>query len=373
MKPHSTIAVSFFMKDAYPLFNPSYSGVFGGAEVDLYMLSRELAKNNQFKITFFVGDYGQPDVDIIDKVTLVKLKFSDLHRYVSPYYKIIRRLYIAKALFTDSSDILVTKTASDTLGLMVLINKLLKCKKVVFKCGSDIDADIAYWKQKNLFIYYIYKLSLKFVDAFICQTRNQQVLLDAGLAARSSIIKNGFPLHEGSSAFAKEHILWVSRYDYMKQPELFIRLARAMPGEQFVMIMPGAEKIPAATVAEIGKTDNLTFIDNVPFHAIQDYFNRAKCFVNTSSFEGFPNTFIQAFLGATPILSFYVNPDRCLDTYGLGCFCNGNLQEAVAFINSLDEETIKQYGNHARQYAAENHNIAHITEQYRQLFIQMAC
>jgi hypothetical protein len=184
------------MKDTYPLFNPLSKGIFGGAEVDLYFIARELAKQEKYRIRFFVGDYGQPDIEERDRVTLVKLKYSDLSRYCRWYHKIIRRIYIIKEFFFDSADILITKTASDTLGYIVLINKMLKRKKVIFKLGSDMDADIEFWKKKSLIIYFFYKFSLRFVDSIICQTDAQKKMLDAELNNKASS-KNVIPAKAG--------------------------------------------------------------------------------------------------------------------------------------------------------------------------------
>jgi glycosyltransferase involved in cell wall biosynthesis len=355
------------MKDAYPLFNPSCRGVIGGAEVDLYFLSRELAKKKSYRVRFFVGDYGQPDVEVIDRVTLVKLKYSDLSKFDKWYHRILRRIYIIKELFFDASHVLITKTASDTLGFMILINKFLKRKNVLFKFGSDIDADPEFWRGKNLLLYLFYKYSIRFVDYVICQTEAQQKLLDSRLYKKSLVIKNGFPIEKNRDAGNKEHILWVSRYDYMKRPEIFIKLARSLPQERFLMVMPGSGEAKNTILSEIQKTENLTLIDNIPFRLMQDYFDRAKCFVNTSKFEGFPNTFIQACLGSTPILSFSVNPDNFINEYSLGCFSHGSPEKAVDFIKSLDEDKILYYGNNALRYATENHDLKNIVTQYEKL------
>ncbi len=55
--------VCFVSLKAYPLFNPDISSVFGGAEVDLYMLATELANDERFEVSFIVGDYGQPPLE----------------------------------------------------------------------------------------------------------------------------------------------------------------------------------------------------------------------------------------------------------------------------------------------------------------------
>ncbi len=52
------------------------------------------------------------------------------------------------------------------------------------------------------------------------------------------------------------------------------------------------------------------FLEKVSYHDIQSHFDQAKIFVNTSSDEGVPNTFIHAGLGSTAIVSLKVDPDH---------------------------------------------------------------
>jgi len=51
--------ICFISLDAYPLFSRGQQSVQGGAEVDVYMLSTESAKDQRFKVSFITGDYGQ--------------------------------------------------------------------------------------------------------------------------------------------------------------------------------------------------------------------------------------------------------------------------------------------------------------------------
>lgn len=51
------IRVCFIILNAYPLFNLEVKDVIGGAEVDLYLLATELAKDKNFQVCFVMGDY----------------------------------------------------------------------------------------------------------------------------------------------------------------------------------------------------------------------------------------------------------------------------------------------------------------------------
>ena len=63
------IRVCFIAPKAYPLFNPAVKGVLGGAEVDLYFLATELAKDKNFVVTFITADYGQEETETIEGVS----------------------------------------------------------------------------------------------------------------------------------------------------------------------------------------------------------------------------------------------------------------------------------------------------------------
>ena len=72
------VRICFVSPKSYPLFDSSVDAVFGGAEVDLYMLGTELAKDDTFDVSFIVADYAQPDKCKIEGVTLLKsLRFRE--------------------------------------------------------------------------------------------------------------------------------------------------------------------------------------------------------------------------------------------------------------------------------------------------------
>jgi len=115
---------------------------------------------------------------------------------------------------------------------------------------------------------------------------------------------------------------------------------------------------------------NLHFIEFVPYNEIDVYFKKAFLFINTSLYEGFPQTFIQATMNAVPIVSLHVNPEDFLNVYECGYGCNGNFEVLTNKINELweDNEKYKTLSDNAYTYAYNNHNIAINVKKLIQLF-----
>ena len=74
---------------------------------------------------------------------------------------------------------------------------------------------------------------------------------------------------------------------------------------------------------------NLEFIERVPYHQIQEYYDTAQIFVNTSTYEGFPNSFIQAGLAGTALLSLRVDPDGMIGLFHSGILAGDDMKALI--------------------------------------------
>jgi len=75
----------------------------------------------------------------------------------------------------------------------------------------------------------------------------------------------------------------------------------------------------------------------VPYHDVNDSYQNALVFVNTSDTEGFPNSYLQAWVRGTPVVSFF-DPDGLIQKEGLG-FAVNTLDEMIAAIKSLKADS----------------------------------
>ncbi len=356
--------VCFIAPKAYPLFNPDVKKVFGGAEVDLYFLATELAKDQNFDVSFITADYGQQDIETIENVRIIKsLNFNK--NSLSGAARIWRAMHAA------DSHIYFQEAVSWGTFLVAMFCNSHK-RTFVYRTANQGESDGTFLRGQRL-LRKAFSWSLHKAGAVIVQNEIDKENMHNSIGIDSAVIPNGQPLLE-SERRKRDTILWVGRSTHLKRPELFIKLAENFPEEKFTMICRQAtgDQNYKALLAQAEEIDNLQFIKAVPFAMVNGYFQQAKVFVNTSDSEGFPNTFIQACNCATPILSLNVNPDDFINRHNCGISCSGDWRQMVdALRDMLQEDRYMEMGENAKKYARQRHDLKKIIEQYKQLFREL--
>lgn len=359
--PIGPIRVCFVMPKAYPLFNPALPALFGGSEVDLYYLATELARNPDFAVSFVVADYGQPDREVREGVTLIKSLRLRQNALAGA-----ARLW--RALERADADFYLTKTFSPGVPLIAWFCRRRQ-RRFAYRSANEHEYDGRYLRDHPL-LGRAFAWALRRAEVLFAQNAQDGENLRGTLGIAAEVIPNGHRLPQLTNA-ARHHILWVGRSAEIKRPREFLALAGAYPAESFVMICPRATGAPGyqRLRAAARGAHNLEFIEHVPFHQVQRYFDQAKMLVNTSDAEGFANTFIQAGAAATPILSLRVNPDGFLDRHGCGLCAGGDWQVFRRhFERLLDPAVAADLGRRARDYVEQHHDIAALIQRYQEVF-----
>lgn len=385
MKSTNPIEICFIDFFVYPLFNSQSKIVFGGAQIQLYLLAKELAKDKKFSIAFLTDNRQDNRLETFGKIKVYQFLRSP-HQVAGiagtilfllnklplfNHLEFIIRLFIL--LKKIDADIYLQRAASAETGLIAIVAKLLG-KKFIFMVAHQQDVNGDFIK-KNGLKGRLYLLGLKLADQIICQTKEQQAQLRKGLKRKSSVISSGYPIEKPGklTQLKKQGVLWVARAESWKNPELFINLAKKIPQEKFTMICPPAENNPTyfrTILVNARKIPNIKFIERVPFKSIDAYFAKAKVLVATADSEGFPNTFIQAAKNKTPIISFKVNPDKIIDKYQIGSCAEGNERQMIILLKELlkSNQLWQRLATNAYNYARQCHDIKNTVRQYQKLF-----
>jgi glycosyltransferase involved in cell wall biosynthesis len=136
----------------------------------------------------------------------------------------------------------------------------------------------------------------------------------------------------------KTRVLWVGNIKDVKRPELFVDLARSLRERrdiEFWMVgLPSKQKRFQPMMTAIGSCENLRYFGQLSLADVNALMCQADVFVNTSRYEGFPNTFIQAWANGAVVVSLVVDIDNGLESQGVG-FCSGDVERLRAVIVDL--------------------------------------
>ena len=316
--------ICFFHLKAHAAFNSKSDAAIGGTLVQMRIIAQKLAQDPTFSISFVTGDFGQPDKEIYEGISVYKSARLE-HRF---WQYIIAPFKIWGTLKKVNGDVYIASSAGIETGLLALFCKINR-KRMIYRTAHDWDCNGKYI-ENNGFAGKCFKYGLKNATSIVAQTHEQQNLLSKRYGLHSVVIKNSFVIPQDSIVFDKKYVLWVSRCEPWKNPNLFIELARQLPEYFFVMICPlqkYQEGFFKKTKEDAAQYKNIEFIEFVPFEKIQSYFEHANIFVGTSEYEGFPNTFLQACIAHTPIVSYKVNPDSFITAYNAGYVALGNTEK----------------------------------------------
>lgn len=236
--------------------------------------------------------------------------------------------------------------------------------KLVWHIASDIDVIRSRPSVLEPFKYLdkqMLEYGLRKADVIVAQTENQAAMLQQNYGQRvTTIVRNFHPApSEKICKPDRVEVLWVANLKLVKQPEVFIRLARDLSSSdaRFTVIggLQGSEAWKAGMVAEMAATANLEYAGTLTQDEVNARLASGHILVNTSKYEGFSNTFIQAWMREVPVVALNVNPDGSFDDDDLGYCADGNYQTLVSQVRSLisDDHTRELIGARARRHAQQ--------------------
>ena len=223
---------------------------------------------------------------------------------------------------------------------------------------------IRQWLEKSLLSY-----GIRSADRIVTQTEQQaRLLLENFGRSADAVIANFHPYPiEAVHKSGPVRVVWIADLKPPKQPEVFLRLAAALRDIQdarFIMIGgaaagTGGSSWLASLQASINSASNVEYLGQRPQAEVNEELSKAHVFVNTSIYEGFPNTFIQAWMRDTPVVSLNVNPDGILDDENVG-FHSGTEKHLAGTVRRLITNPALRMAvaRRARAHAMQFHSMA---------------
>lgn len=352
------------------MLNPDYGAHYiGGESVQQTLLAKAFV-DLDYDVSTVVTDLGQPDGECIDGVRVCKTFRPDagipVFRFIHP-----RFTYLWRALRKADADIYYQSCASVATGIVAWYCSKYG-RKFVFRVAHDTDVVpgqqlIPYWRDKK-----IYEYGLRNADLIINQSQQQQDLLLENYRLQGPWLDMVVEIPKKKSDFSRDiDILWVNNLRPFKRPERFLELARHVPEMKCVMIggpVHGHDVLFDEIARESENIDNLDFMGYVPYEEVNEYYARSRIFVNTSETEGFPNSFLQAWIRGTPVFSFF-DPDGIIAREKLGT-SPVDIDQMVRELRKLlsDEAFLLRLSSHVSCFARDKYSPSSVAMRYHELF-----
>jgi|WetSurMetagenome_2_1015567.scaffolds.fasta_scaffold00621_16 glycosyltransferase involved in cell wall biosynthesis len=336
----------------------------GGAELKQVLIAKELVKQ-KYIISFIVhNEKNDVQTKNLDDIILVKT-FSRFQNI--PFFKKVRMLW--KSLKEANSDIYIQATyPPGIVALYCLIHR----KKYIKWLSSDQSVNLQDVTQRTTLITKIsLYFDIKLAHLIIVQNEYQKEIMERRFRKKCVLLKSPITALDDAIDFERKKekmLLWVGTIRSIKQPELFLDIAKNLPQYKFMMI-GGSTNSELELYNKIQKKSkslsNLSFLGFIPHNKIQNYYFQSTIFVNTSLVEGFPYTFVEAWNNSIPVISLNIDPDEIICKNKLG-FHSKTFQQMILDIKCLLDNDNLRNGMvmNARKYIKENHDLKKITNQF---------
>ncbi len=352
---------------ARALFQPALPCPFGGSEVQMAGLARCFAQRG-WRVSLIVGDFGQPPREEIDGIRFIRsAKVGQLGLLARALNS---RRYQSAFKAADADLYLITADAGTLIWRLARFCRR-HGKRLVNQMSSDSFADANFLREDPVRAQ-LYEHAIKQCDLVIAQNARQvENLRELFGVFAVTADQLGPPLLGEDEQPERRHVLWVGRARRMKRPEIYMDLCEALPQQPFVMVLSPDEPDFAETVRRSAqRLPNLTLVEGVPPARMRDYYLAAKALVNTSDYEGFPTTYVEAFAAGVPVVALNSDPDELLSRHGLGFYARGDRDDLVAGVKQLcaDPEEWRAASRRVREYARQHYDPARVVDRYEELF-----
>lgn len=353
-----------------PLAGPLYGvsgGVAGGAETQSVYLARSLAERGLRVRHLVVAEGGAANAGGVEVQPIP----TDYARG-----GLARRRSIVAALRAADARVYVQRSAGDATGIVAAYARCAG-RRFVFSSSSESDftrdllalhrsgTSLDEWPTRLQYL-----VGLRLAHRVVVQTETQRNLALHERGVRADVIAS-FCEPAPVQDRPREAFLWIGGISGVKDPLAFVELARRVPEARFVMVASsrGREwaELERDVLAQAQAVSNLELRSAAPREQILDLYSVAVAVVNTSWFEGFPNTFLEGWARGVPALSLRVDPDGVIERNGLGVVCAGSIECLAKGARSMWARRDAVDPEATRRYVRRVHDPAVVSASWAQL------
>lgn len=333
----------------------------GGAELQSFYLAQELI--NRGWCIHYVRDNEKMSNSrkVFKGINLHSIYTTRYIKKLNILEKYIRYIQLKLLIKKINPDVIYVRSYAPNLPLVYKISKNKKTK-VIWAFASDNMVNKNNWENR-----YGKRFQYKLIEAFrnidlnLFQTNYQKNLAQKNFNICGNVISNSHPIPKLKKIKRNKNVVWIGSLKKNKHPEHFIQVAKNLQekGIEFILI---GKPLGSNLLQLVQKADSelkiFYFLGELSSEDVHKKLSESKILINTSDFEGFSNTFIEAWLRGVPVISLKVDPDNIIENNKLGVVSQ-SLSKMSNDIYKLIENELnwKIMSKDCRDYAVKNFNI----------------
>lgn len=277
------------------------------------------------------------------------------------FYDVIPNLY--RRIKYYKPEFIIKAGAGFQVGILTLICKYLDIP-FIYRVANDADVDERINQRVPLYSRFLFNFGLKYSAAVICQNQYQIIKIREIYPEKPSILlynpffSNG-NMPEVKTFENRKYVAWVGVFSMKKNPALLLDIVKIHKNLEFRIAGKLSTHIDNKTKAifeKLEKQQNVKFVGYVKRHEILSFLSEAYFLLNTSLYEGFSNTYLEALSMGTPVVTSSKNdPDGIIGKNNLGVVIDEHKSEDD-FRGVLTKASFDLMSTHSREYVLKNHN-----------------
>ncbi|MCH8033718.1 MAG: glycosyltransferase family 4 protein [Bacteroidetes bacterium] len=330
----------------------------GGATVQTSNWIRGFQANN-----YRVGVLGYKGIDSTP-FTDKNIDFIESF-YLNKGIRILRNIYyrLPKIFFTIriyDPDIIFMDVPGWSTVIYAIISRILN-KTFILRISNDMVVDNRFKQKLGIIRYYLFYISLKFSSVILCQNTYQAKNIKKKFPQQKLLkIYNPYNI-DGQKVYPGEgkYVAWIGIFQYQKNLGALLNITKQLMDVEFRIAGKPQEMLDEGTnkaLSELRTMNNVIFVGFLLKNEILEFLASSYCLLNTSHYEGFSNTFLEAVSVGTPIVTRReIDPDHIIERNDLGL--------VAEYYNSIPEKIMKliksgksQYYIRGSRYLKKYHN-----------------
>jgi glycosyltransferase involved in cell wall biosynthesis len=368
------VNLCFVAHNAYGALSGRGEGHWGGVERQTALMARWFVSRGHRVSVITWDEGGRPErEEWHDGVRVIKLCARTAGwpglRFFHPRWTSLER-----ALARADAELYYHNCAEYVTGQVALFCRRRR-RRFVYSVASDPECDPRLPTLATRRERWLYRYGLRRADLRIVQTDHQRRMLASGFGLPAVVLP--MPC-EGPASFLPPRrpaaeattVLWVGRLAPVKRLEWLLELAERLPRFRFEVI--GQCDAPTSyldpLLARLRALPNVRWLGSLPPAQMPAAYRSAALLLCTSHYEGFPNTFLEAWSHGLPVVST-VDPDGLIASHGLGAVA-GDVPALARAIRTLVEEPgcWSAASQHARRFFLERHEASRALPRFEAAF-----